>query len=78
MSYRAYKKLFGETALELKSRLALAIGVPLLLGISFYVYARQTEGLAYDQLTHTGQVNDRVGRVHFAFVGLDAVLCHAR
>lgn len=55
MSYRAYKKLFGETALELKSRLALAIGVPLLLGISFYVYARQTEGLAYDQLTHTGR-----------------------
>ena len=55
MSYRAYKKLFGETALELKSRLALAVGVPLLLGVSFYVYARQTEGLAYDQLAHTGR-----------------------
>jgi signal transduction histidine kinase len=55
VSYRAYKKLFGETALELKSRLALAVGVPLLLGASFYVYARQTEGLAYDQLAHTGR-----------------------
>ena len=55
MSYRAYKKLFGETALELKSRLALAVGVPLLMSVSFYIYARQTEGLAYDQLTHTGR-----------------------
>jgi signal transduction histidine kinase len=66
MSYRAYKKLFGETALELKSRLALAIGVPLLLGVSFYVYARQTEGLAYDQLTHTGRtlVAPILTRVH--------------
>ncbi|HET6575178.1 MAG TPA: HAMP domain-containing sensor histidine kinase [Fimbriiglobus sp.] len=55
MSYRAFKRLLGETSLERKCRWLLAAGVLILMSASFYFYARQTEGLAYDQLTHTGR-----------------------
>jgi two-component system sensor histidine kinase BarA len=55
MSYRAFKRLLGETSLERKCRWLLGTGVLLLMSGSFYFYARQTEDLAYDQLTHTGR-----------------------
>jgi signal transduction histidine kinase len=55
MSYRAFKHLLGETGLERKCRWLLGTGVLLLMFASFYVYAVQTEDLAYDQLTHTGR-----------------------
>ena len=54
MSYRAFKKLLGETSLERKCRWLLGAGVLLLMTGSFYVYARQTEDLAYEQLETTG------------------------
>lgn len=66
MSYRAFKRLLGETSLERKCRWLLGTGVLILMAASFYVYARQTEYLAYDQLTHTGRalVSPIVARIH--------------
>jgi signal transduction histidine kinase len=66
MSYRGFKRLLGETGLERKCRYLLGAGVILLMSISFVVYARQTEELAYDQLQNTGQtlVPAAVARVH--------------
>jgi len=55
MSYRAFKKLLGETSLERKCRWLLGAGVLLLMTGSFWVYAHQTEGLAYEQLQTTGR-----------------------
>ncbi|MFO0802031.1 MAG: ATP-binding protein [Gemmataceae bacterium] len=55
MSYRAFKKLLGETSLERKCRWLLGTGVLLLMFGSFYIYATQTEGLAYDQLKTSGR-----------------------
>jgi signal transduction histidine kinase len=55
MSYRGLKRIIGETGLERKTRYLLGTGVILLMSVSFFVYARQTEDLAYDQLQNTGQ-----------------------
>ena len=66
MSYRAFKRLFGETSLERKCRWLIGSGVLVLMAASFFFYARQTEGLAYDQLAHTGRtlVPSIVARLH--------------
>lgn len=66
MSYRGFKRLIGESGLERKCRYLLGAGVILLMSISFVVYARQTEALAYDQLQNTGQtlVPTVVARIH--------------
>src|SRR4051812_43215492 len=55
MSYRSFKRLLGETSLERKCRWLLGAGVLLLMTGSFWVYARQTEDLAYEQLDTTGR-----------------------
>jgi signal transduction histidine kinase len=55
MSYRAFKRLLGETSLERKCRWLLGAGVLLLMTASFWAYARQTENLAYGQLETTGR-----------------------
>ncbi len=75
MSYRAFKKLFGETSLERKCRWLLGAGVLLLMTGSFWVYARQTEGLAYDQLETTGRalLSPTVARLHVKDVQLEAM-----
>jgi signal transduction histidine kinase len=66
MSYRAFKRLLGETSLERKCRWLLGTGVLVLMSGSFYVYSRQTEDLAYDQLRHTGRalVSPIVAQIH--------------
>ena len=66
MSYRAFKKLLGETHLERKSRYLLGGLVLVLMGSSFGIYANRTEDLAYDQLTHTGRtlVSPTIARTH--------------
>src|SRR5918995_4352217 len=66
MSYRAFKRLLGETSLERKCRWLLGTGVLILMSASFYFYARQTEDLAYDQLRHTGRalVPPVIARLH--------------
>lgn len=56
MSYRAFKRLLGETDLERKCRFLLGAGILLLMTLSFWGYARQTEGLAYDQVVTTGRL----------------------
>jgi two-component system, NarL family, sensor histidine kinase BarA len=53
MSYRAFKRLLGETSLERKCRFLFGAGTLLLITFSFWLYAYQTDGLAYDQATTT-------------------------
>src|SRR6516165_12775597 len=66
MSYRAFKRLLGETSLERKCRWLLGAGVLVLMTGSFWVYARQTEDLAYEQLETTGRnlLSPIVARLH--------------
>src|SRR3954468_2978338 len=56
MSYRAFKRLLGETSLERKCRFLFGAFILLLISGSFWLYARQTEHLAYDQITTTGRL----------------------
>jgi signal transduction histidine kinase len=53
MSYRAFKRLLGETSLERKCRFLFGAGILLLITASFWLYAYQTEHLAYNQTTTT-------------------------
>jgi two-component system, NarL family, sensor histidine kinase BarA len=66
MSYRAFKRLLGETSLERKCRFLLGAGILLLMTLSFWVYARQTEDVAYKQTESTGRmlVTPIVARLH--------------
>jgi signal transduction histidine kinase len=50
MSYRAIKHLLGETSLERKFRYVFGAFIVLLISTSFWLYTRQAESLAYDQL----------------------------
>src|SRR5262249_297884 len=56
MSYRAFKRLLGETSLERKCRFLFGGVILLLIAGSFYWYARQTEDLAYEQTRITGRL----------------------
>src|SRR4051812_15998348 len=75
MSYRAFKRLLGETSLERKCRWLLGAGVLILMTGSFWVYARQTEDLAYEQLEITGRslLSHVVARMHVKGEQLAAV-----
>ncbi len=53
MSYRAFKRLLGETSLERKCRFLFGAGTLILIALSFSLYARLTEHLAFDQATTT-------------------------
>jgi two-component system, NarL family, sensor histidine kinase BarA len=68
MSYRAFKRLLGETSLERKCRFLLGGGIIVLMGLSFWAYARQTEGLAYEQMTTSGRllISPIIAREHLA------------
>src|ERR1700722_19283590 len=68
MSYRAFKRLLGETSLERKCRFLLGAGILLLITLSFWIYARQTEHLAYKQTATTGRllISPIVARFHVA------------
>src|SRR5207249_1553304 len=56
MSYRAFKRLLGETSLERKCRFLFGIGILVLITVSFWLYAYQTEHLAYDQATNSARL----------------------
>src|SRR5947209_2792201 len=56
MSYRAFKRLLGETSLERKCRFLFGAGILLLITASFWWYAHETEHLAYEQTTTTGRL----------------------
>ncbi|MFM8273623.1 MAG: histidine kinase dimerization/phospho-acceptor domain-containing protein, partial [Gemmata sp.] len=66
MSYKAFKRLVGETSLERKCRWLLGAGVLVLMTGSFMAYAKQTEELAYEQLETTGRalLSPIVARLH--------------
>ena len=53
MSYRAFKRLLGETSLERKCRFLFGAGTLLLITTIFWWYARRTEALAYEQTATT-------------------------
>jgi signal transduction histidine kinase len=53
MSYRAFKRLLGETSLERKCRFLFGAGILVLITVSFWIFALQNEALAYDQATAT-------------------------
>src|SRR6516164_7942094 len=56
MSYRAFKRLLGETSLERKCRFLFGAATLLLIWASFTLYAKQTEDLAYEQVIVTGRL----------------------
>jgi two-component system sensor histidine kinase BarA len=56
MSYRAFKRLLGETSLERKCRFLFGAGTLVLITTIFWWYARRTEALAYEQTTTTGRL----------------------
>jgi signal transduction histidine kinase len=56
MSYRAFKKLFGETSLERKCRIWLGVGILIMMSLSFYVFARRTENLATEQTVNSSRM----------------------
>src|SRR5688572_15795426 len=66
MSYRAFKRLLGETSLERKCRFLFGAGILILITLSFSFYAYLTEQLAKKQSTSIGRllVNDLVRQQH--------------
>lgn len=56
MSLRTLKRLLGESSLERKCRLLLGGGIFILVFCSFWLYARQTENIAYDQVVTSGRL----------------------
>jgi two-component system, NarL family, sensor histidine kinase BarA len=66
MSYRAFKRLLGETSLERKCRFLFGAAILVLITLSFWLYAHQTEKLAYDQAITTCRllVNPSLGHYH--------------
>jgi two-component system sensor histidine kinase BarA len=56
MSYRAFKRLLGETSLERKCRFLFGAGILVLISASFWLHAYRTEDLAYVQTTNTCRV----------------------
>ena len=62
MSYRAFKRLLGETSLERKCRYLLGTVSLVLIFCSFWFYARQTEEIAYRQTANSGRLLIPTGR----------------
>jgi two-component system sensor histidine kinase BarA len=66
MSYRALKRLIGESGLERKCRVLLGAGTAVLVAISFWWYATLTDNVAKEQLQQTGRtlVTTMMTRIH--------------
>jgi signal transduction histidine kinase len=56
MSYRAFKRLLGETSLERKCLCLNGIATLVIISVIFWGYANRTEVLAYGQVDITNQV----------------------
>jgi two-component system, NarL family, sensor histidine kinase BarA len=56
MSYRAFKRLLGETSLERKCLCLFGVGTLVLISTVFWWYANRAESLAYDQTGDTGRL----------------------
>jgi len=74
MSYRAFKRLLGETSLERKCRFLFGSGVIVLITLSFWLYSYQTEQVAFDQAIMTCRllVSPTFAQHHFPLVKGDA------
>ncbi|MGF1580158.1 MAG: ATP-binding protein [Gemmataceae bacterium] len=70
MSYRALKRLLGETSLERKCRFLFGAFTLVLIALSFWFYALQTEGVAYEQARTSCRllVNPIVVKHHLALL----------
>src|SRR5260221_2627474 len=68
MSLRAFKRLLGETSLERKCLVMLGGGILLLTSLSFWLFAWQTEQLAFDQIVASGRllVHPSLAELHLA------------
>jgi two-component system, NarL family, sensor histidine kinase BarA len=66
MSLRAFKRLLGESSLERKCRFLLGGGILVLVSCSFWLYAWQTERIAFDQIVTGGRllVHPFLSRLH--------------
>src|SRR5262249_23751159 len=56
MSYRSFKRLFGETSLERKCLLMLGAVTLVLITASFWFYGYKTDTIAYDAITNSGRL----------------------
>jgi signal transduction histidine kinase len=56
MSYRSFKRLFGETSLERKCLLMLGAVTLVLISASFWFYAYKTDRMAYNAITNSGRL----------------------
>jgi signal transduction histidine kinase len=70
VSYRAFKRLLGETSLERKCRFFFGAGIFLLITASFFLYAYLTDHLVYNQTMTTCRalVNPIFDKHHMQFV----------
>src|SRR5437870_13207009 len=66
MSYRAFKRLLGETSLERKCRFLFGAAILVLITLSFWLYAVKTEYLASAQAVNSCRllVNPSLGHFH--------------
>jgi signal transduction histidine kinase len=76
MSYRAFKRLIGETSLERKCRYMLGAVIVVVVVTSFAFFARQTESLAYEVTVSSGRllVPSIVARLHVQDTHRQAIL----
>src|SRR5437660_10798287 len=65
MSYRAFKRLLGETSLERKCRFLFGAAILVLITLSFWLYAYQTESVAYDQAVNSCRLLVKPSLAHF-------------
>src|SRR5437764_6296325 len=65
MSYRAFKRLLGETSLERKCRFLFGAAILVLITLSFWLYAYQTEKVAYDQAVNSCRLLIKPSLGHF-------------
>src|ERR1700682_1163863 len=65
MSYRAFKRLLGETSLERKCRFLFGTAIFVLITLSFWLYAIQTEHLAYAQAVNSCRLLVSPSLAHF-------------
>src|SRR5262245_53914258 len=56
MSYRAFKRLLGESSLERKCRFLLGAGTLILISISFWLYGMWTGGISAEAMANVGRL----------------------
>jgi signal transduction histidine kinase len=65
MSYRAFKRLLGETSLERKCRFLFGAAILVLITLSFWLYAYRTEDLADAEAVNSCRLLEKPSLAHF-------------